>query len=38
MPKRIIFVDDDPMVLSGLERSLYSMRPEWEMAFVTGGE
>jgi putative nucleotidyltransferase with HDIG domain len=37
MTKRILFVDDDPMVLSGLERSLRSMRKEWEMQFVLGG-
>lgn len=37
MPKRILFVDDEAMVLSGLQRSLRSMRNEWEMAFVTSG-
>ncbi len=37
MSKRILFVDDEPMVLSGLQRSLRSMREEWEMAFVTNG-
>jgi HD-like signal output (HDOD) protein len=37
MSKRILFVDDEPMVLSGLQRSLRSMREEWEMAFVTSG-
>lgn len=37
MSKRILFVDDEPMVLSGLQRSLRSMREEWEMAFVTTG-
>lgn len=37
MTKRILFVDDEPMVLSGLQRSLRSMREEWEMAFVTSG-
>jgi HD-like signal output (HDOD) protein len=37
MSKRILFVDDEPMVLSGLQRSLRSMREEWEMSFVTGG-
>jgi len=37
MPKRILFVDDDPMVLSGLQRSLRSMRAEWDMVFVNGG-
>lgn len=37
MSKRILFVDDEPMVLSGLQRSLRSMREEWEMAFATSG-
>ena len=37
MSKRILFVDDEAMVLSGLQRSLRAMREEWEMAFVTSG-
>jgi HD-like signal output (HDOD) protein len=37
MTKRILFVDDEPMVLSGLQRSLRAMGQEWEMAFVTSG-
>jgi len=37
MSKRVLFVDDEPMVLSGLQRSLRSMREDWEMAFVTSG-
>jgi HD-like signal output (HDOD) protein len=37
MSRRILFVDDEPMVLSGLQRSLRSMREEWDMAFVTSG-
>jgi HD-like signal output (HDOD) protein/ActR/RegA family two-component response regulator len=37
MAKRILFVDDEPMVLSGLQRSLRPMRLEWEMAFSAGG-
>ena len=37
MSKRVLFVDDEPMVLSGLQRSLRSMCKEWEMAFVTSG-
>ncbi len=37
MNKRILFVDDEPMVLNGLERSLRGMRKEWEMAFLPGG-
>jgi HD-like signal output (HDOD) protein len=38
MAKRILFVDDEPMVLSGLQRSLRVMRSEWEMVFATGGQ
>lgn len=37
MSKRVLFVDDEAMVLSGLQRSLRSMRNEWDMAFVTTG-
>lgn len=37
MPKRILFVDDEPLVLAGLERSLHGMRKDWEMVFVTSG-
>jgi len=32
--KRILFVDDDQMLLDGLRRALWSMRSEWEMVFV----
>jgi HD-like signal output (HDOD) protein len=38
MPRRILFVDDEPNVLMGLERNLRSMREEWEMEFVSGGD
>ncbi|HUH61544.1 MAG TPA: response regulator [Terracidiphilus sp.] len=37
MPKRLLFVDDDAMVLDGLRRALHSMRNEWEMRFVGSG-
>lgn len=37
MNNRILFVDDEPMLLKGLERSLRGMRNEWEMHFVPGG-
>lgn len=37
MSKRILFVDDEPMLLRGLERSLRGMRKEWEMEFAPGG-
>jgi HD-like signal output (HDOD) protein/CheY-like chemotaxis protein len=32
--KRILFVDDEPMVLKGLQRTLRKMRGEWEMVFT----
>ena len=35
---RVLFVDDDPNILSGLRRMLRSMRDRWEMNFVGGGE
>jgi putative nucleotidyltransferase with HDIG domain len=34
MPKRLLFVDDEIMVLDGLRRALHGMRVEWEMNFV----
>lgn len=36
--KRILFVDDEPRVLEGLERMLRPQRHRWEMAFAIGGE
>jgi putative nucleotidyltransferase with HDIG domain len=35
--KRILFVDDEPKVLEGLQRMLHLYRSEWEMTFVPGG-
>ncbi len=37
MSKRILFVDDEPMLLQGIERSLRNMRKDWEMEFATSG-
>lgn len=34
MPMRLLFVDDEPMILSGLRRTLHGMRAEWDMRFV----
>jgi HD-like signal output (HDOD) protein/CheY-like chemotaxis protein len=34
MKKRILFVDDEPFVLQGLERLLHGMRRTWDMEFV----
>ena len=36
--KRILFVDDDPNVLSGLRNVLRSKRHEWDMDFAIGPE
>ena len=38
MPKHLLFVDDDTMVLAGLRRALHDMRQEWEMTFAPGGQ
>ena len=35
---RVLFVDDEPNVLRGLERMLYPLRNEWEMVFTESGE
>lgn len=35
--KRILFVDDEPNVLSGLRRMLRLMRDQWDMQFATSG-
>lgn len=32
-PKRLLFVDDDPLVIEGLRRMLRPMRREWDMHF-----
>jgi HD-like signal output (HDOD) protein/CheY-like chemotaxis protein len=37
MKKRVLFVDDESLVLEGLQRMLRNMRNDWEMIFVTGG-
>ena len=35
--RRILFVDDEPMVLMGLQRTLRKMRHNWDMTFVSSG-
>ena len=37
MKKRILFVDDEPRVLEGLEDLLVRHRRKWEMVFAPGG-
>ena len=36
--KRILFVDDEPLVLKGLQRTLRKRRAEWETAFASTGK
>ncbi len=38
MSKKILFVDDDPSVLSGIRRALFEMSDEWYMSFVESGK
>lgn len=38
MTKRILFVDDEPNVLQGLQRMLHVMRNEWSLAFAGSGK
>lgn len=38
MKKRILFVDDEPMVLKGLQRTLRKMRDIWDMTFTPSAE
>lgn len=37
MSKRVLFVDDEPLVLDGLRRMLHGLRNEWQMEFAPGG-
>jgi HD-like signal output (HDOD) protein len=36
--KRILFVDDEPAILAGLQNLLYKDRKRWDMVFALGGE
>jgi HD-like signal output (HDOD) protein len=36
--RRILFVDDEPMVLKGLQRTLRKLRGEWEMTFTSSSK
>ncbi|MGH9758214.1 MAG: response regulator, partial [Candidatus Acidiferrales bacterium] len=36
--KRVLFVDDEPEVLRGIEHMLGQQRDQWEMAYAPGGE
>lgn len=35
---RLLLVDDEPLVLQGLQRTLRSMSKEWQMEFACGGK
>jgi HD-like signal output (HDOD) protein len=35
---RVLFVDDEPRILDGLQRTLRQFRSLWEMSFANGGE
>jgi HD-like signal output (HDOD) protein/CheY-like chemotaxis protein len=35
--KRILFVDDEPLVLEALQRMLHNMRRDWDMRFASSG-
>lgn len=35
--RNILFVDDEPNILEGLERMLFPLRKEWNMVFVSSG-
>ena len=37
MKKQILFVDDEPNLLNGLQRMFRPMRQEWDMHFATNG-
>jgi len=36
--KRVLFVDDDQMMLEGLRRLLEPQKDQWEMAFAPGSQ
>jgi HD-like signal output (HDOD) protein len=36
--KRILFVDDEPRILEGLQRSLRPCREHWDMSFANSGQ
>jgi HD-like signal output (HDOD) protein len=35
--KRVLFVDDEPMLLQGLKAGFYARRKDWDMQFAQGG-
>jgi len=37
MKPKVLFVDDEPLILDGLRLSLRPLRGKWDMSFVVGG-
>lgn len=38
MKIKILFVDDEPNIISGIKRMMFSMKSEWEMFFALSGQ
>jgi putative two-component system response regulator len=38
MKKRILFVDDEPFILSSIRRSIHATTSEWDLSFAESGE
>ena len=38
LPCRVVFVDDEPALLHGLQHVLHALRRRWDMRFARGGE
>ena len=36
--KRVLFVDDEPLILAGLKQALYRQRSRWQMFFVESAD
>lgn len=36
--KRVLFVDDEPLILDGMRRMMHPLRDEWSMVFAEGGD
>ena len=36
--KRVLFVDDEPLILEGLQNALRGQRKKWDMEFAVGGQ
>ncbi len=38
MNRRVLFVDDEPRILQGLENLLFYYTDDWDMEFAPGGQ